>query len=94
MTDSAGHVSSVHFTADGKVQGLPGHKAYQVNTDFEGPFHDFDSVFLDIYQKAQDELAFAMNGDTIRLYTLHDDTSTYKRQRGRLRYMLIRQSRN
>ncbi len=94
MTDSADHISSVHFTADGKVQGLPGHKAYQVNTDFEGPFHELDTVFLDIYQKTQEELAFTTNGDTIRLYTVHDDTTTYKRQRGRLRYTLIRKSRN
>ncbi|MET4075593.1 hypothetical protein [Hymenobacter sp. UYCo722] len=94
MTDSAGHVSSVHFTADGNVQGLPGHKTYQVNTDFEGPFHELDTVFLDIYQKTQYELAFATNGDTVRLYAVHDDTATYKRQRGRLRYTLIRKSRN
>lgn len=94
MIDSAGHTSSVHFTADGKVKGLPRHTAYQVNTDFEGPFHELDTVFLDIYQKTQEKLAFATNGDTIRLYAVHDDTTTYKRQRGRLRYTLVRQSRN
>jgi hypothetical protein len=94
MTDSAGHISFVHFTADGKMQGLPEHKAYQVNTDFEGPFHELDTVLLDIHQKTQDELAFATNGDTTRLYTVHDDTTTYKRQRRRLRYTLIRKSRN
>ncbi|MFC6223470.1 hypothetical protein ACFP2F_09475 [Hymenobacter artigasi] len=94
MNDSTGRVSSVHFTADGNVQGLPGYKTYQVNTDFEGPFHELDTVFLDIYKKTQAEFAFAANGDTIRLYTVHDDTTTYKRQRGRLRYTLIRKSRN
>ena len=94
MTDSTGHVSSVHFTADGNVQGLPGHKAYQVNTDFEGPFQELDTVFLDIYKKTQAKFAFAANGDTIRLYTVHDDTTTYKHQRGHLRYTLVRKSRN
>jgi hypothetical protein len=94
MTDSAGRVSSVHFAADGQLQGLPGHKTYQVNTDFEGPFHEFDTIFLDIYQQTQEELAFATSGNTIRLYTVYDDTTTYKRQRGPLRYTLIRQSRN
>ena len=94
MTDSASHVSSVHFTPDGNVQGLPGHKTYQVNTDFEGPFKELNTVFLDIDKKTQNELAFAINGDTIRLYTVHDDTTTYKRQRGHLRYTLVRQSRN
>ena len=94
MTDSTGNVSSVHFTADGNVQGLPGHKTYQVNTDFKGPFHELDTVFLDIYKKMQNEFVFATNGDTIRLYTVHDDTTTYKRQRGHLRYTLVRRSRN
>ena len=94
ITDSVGHVSSVHFTPNGNVQGLPRHKAYQINTDFEGPLHELDTVFLDIYQKTQEELAFATNGDTIRLYTVHNDTTAYKRQRGHLRYTLVRQSRN
>lgn len=92
LTDSVGHNSSVRFTKDGNVQGLQGHQTYQVNTDFEGPFHELDTVFFDIYQKTQHELAFTTNGDTIRLYTVHDDTTTYKRQRGRLCYTLIRQS--
>ena len=92
LTDSVGHNSSVRFTEDGNVQGLQGHQTYEVNTDFEGPFHELDTVFLDIYQKTQQVLAFTTNGDTVRLYTVHDDTITYKRQRGRLCYTLIRQS--
>ncbi|WP_035561751.1 hypothetical protein [Hymenobacter sp. IS2118] len=94
MTDSAGLISSAHFTPSGNVKGLPSHKSYEVNTDFTGPFHEFDTVFLDIYQKSQEELAFATKGDTIRLFAVHDDTTSYERQRGHLRYTLIRQSRN
>ena len=94
IIDSVGHASSVHFTANGNVQGLPRHKTYQINTDFEGPLHELDTVFLDIYQKTQEELAFVTNGDTVRLYTVHDDTTTSERQRGHLCYTLVRQSRN
>ena len=92
MTDSAGHECTVRFASDGTLQGFQRYRKYQVNTDFEGPFHEFDTVFFDIYQKTQHELAFAINGDTIRLYTVHDDTATYKRQRGHLCYTLIRKS--
>ena len=94
LTDSVGHNSSVRFTANGNVQGLQGYQMYEVNTDFEGPFHELDTVCLDVFKKTQRNLAFELSGDTIRLYTVRDDTTTYKRQRGRLCYTLIRQSKN
>ena len=92
VTDSAGHVYPVRLLATGQVQGWPGYRMYQVNTDFVGPFHELDTVFFNINQKTQQEWAFARQGDTLRLYAVHDDTVTYKRQRGRLCYTLIRQS--
>ena len=92
VTDSAGHVYPVRLLATGQVQGWPGYRMYQVNTDFVGPFHELDTVFFNINQKTQQEWAFARQGDTLRLYAVHDDTVTHKRQRGRLCYTLIRQS--
>ena len=92
VTDSVGHAYPVRLLATGQIQGWPGYRMYQVNTDFVGPFHEFDTVLFNINQKTQQEWAFAKQGDTLRLYAVHDDTVTYKRQRGRLCYTLIRQS--
>jgi hypothetical protein len=92
VTDSAGHTYPVRMLASGQLQGWPGSSVYQVNMDFVGPFHELDTVFFDINQKTQQEWAFTKQGDTLRLYAVHDDTVTYKRQRGRLCYTLVRQS--
>ena len=90
--DSTGNEFPVRFTNTGQVKGIPGIKTYQVNTDFEGPFHELDAVFFDIYQKNQQQLAFEIHRDTIRLYGVLDDTTLYKRTRGRLRYTLVKQT--
>lgn len=92
VTDSTGRTYPVRLLATGQVQGWPGCSSYQVNIDFVGPFHELDTVFFDINQQTQQEWAFTKQGDTVRLYAVHDDTVTYKRQRGRLCYTLIRQS--
>jgi hypothetical protein len=92
VTDSAGHTYPVRLLASGQLQGWPGYSVYQVNTDFVGPFHELDTVFFDLNQQTQHEWAFTKQGDTVRLYAVHDDTVTYKRQRGRLCYTLVRQS--
>ncbi|RZK30631.1 MAG: hypothetical protein EOO61_19030 [Hymenobacter sp.] len=92
VTDSTGHTYPVRLLVTGQVQGWPGYSMYQVNTDFVGPFHELDTVFFDINQKTQQEWAFIRQGDTVRLYAVQDDTVTYKRQRGRLCYTLVRQS--
>lgn len=89
MIDSTGHTSVVRFTPIGRVYGWPASRTYQVNMDFTGPFHELNSVFIDIYQENQREFVFGVNGDTIRFYRMHDDTITYKRQRGCLCYTLI-----
>lgn len=91
VTDSTGHISSIRFTKTGQLQGWPSYKSYQVNTDFVGPFHELDAVFFDINQKNHREMVFITNGDTVKLYDLHDDTTTYKRRRTRLCYTLVRQ---
>lgn len=93
VTDSTGHTYPVRLLATGQIQGWPGYRAYQVNTDFVGPFHELDTVFFELYQKTQREWAFTRQGDTLRLYAVQDDTATYKRQLGRLCYTLIRQRR-
>ena len=90
VTDSTGHSSTVRFRETGQLQGWPTYKTYLVNIDFVGPFHELDAIFFDINQKSQRELAIAINGDTIRMYAVQDDTTTYKRRRGRLCYTLIR----
>jgi hypothetical protein len=92
VTDSTGHTYPVRMLASGQLQGWPGYSAYQVNTDFVGPFRELDTVFFDLNQQTQHEWAFTKQGDTVRLYAVHDDTVTYKRQRGRLCYTLVRQS--
>jgi hypothetical protein len=92
VTDSAGHTYPVRMLASGRLQGWPGYRMYQVNTDFVGPFHELDTVFFDINQETQQEWAYTKQGDTVRLYAVHDNTVTYQRQRGRLCYTLVRQS--
>lgn len=92
VTDSTGHTYPVRLLATGQVQGWPGYSSYEVNTDFVGPFHELDTVFFNLNQKTQQEWAFIRQGDTVRLYAVQDDTVTYKRQRGRLCYTLVRQS--
>jgi hypothetical protein len=92
VTDSTGHTYPVRLLATGQVQGWPGYSRYEVNTDFIGPFHELDTVFFDINQQTQQEWVFTKQGDIVRLYAVHDDTVTYKRQRGRLCYTLVRQS--
>lgn len=91
VLDSKGSPHAVRLWPTGQVQGWPGFHTYQVTTDFEGPFRELDAVIFDMHQKSQREYAFEIRGDTIRLYTVRDDTTTYERQRGRLSHTLVRQ---
>ena len=91
-TDSAGNASVVRFTAEGQVVGLPAHRRYWVNFDFVGPFKEYDFVVFDHGQPAEEVLAFVSRGDTLCLYRVLDDTATYKRRLGNLRFTLVRQN--
>ena len=89
-TDSTGTVYTVRFSPEGAVTGMPGHRRYWVNFDFEGPFQEYDYVVFDESQPQKEVLAFTTHGDTVRLYRVIDDTTVYKRRLGKLRLSLVR----
>ncbi|OON70027.1 hypothetical protein B0919_04575 [Hymenobacter sp. CRA2] len=89
--DSLARPYSVRFDATGQVSGLPGARTYAVQYDFTGPYLNLDYLTLNAASKQPRQLTYRFHGDTLRLYRVQEDTSTFELRPGALRYTLIRQ---
>ena len=73
--DSTGKALQVVFEPDGKVKGLKDIQKYTVNIGFGGgPETGEDMFFFNIYKQQQD-IAYRIKQDTLKLYTLRSDSS-------------------
>ena len=93
-TDFAGRAARLQFTADGYVRGIPGVHTYQVQTDFAVSIeNNLDHIFLDIYEKRQQRLAYTFRADSLYLHetkTVLGTDSISELQNARLLYRLVR----
>lgn len=88
--DSTGRPLRVLFTTDGHVRGLGSHTRYQPQFDFTGPYSNQDYLMLDAHTPRRQDLIYAFQADTLRLYQLRQDTTEFKNRPGRLLYTLVR----
>lgn len=90
LTDSTGKARTVTLTPDGRLVGFADFQRYRAQSDFTGPYNNLDYLVLQKAQARQLTLAYRINRDTLRLYAVQKDSSTYEMRRATQRYQLVR----
>ncbi|GAA4332501.1 hypothetical protein GCM10023149_38810 [Mucilaginibacter gynuensis] len=91
LNDSLNVHNKVHFTTDGKVNGLSNFELYNLQTDFNsGPMNNMDEIAFDEYKKNQANFIFLINRDTLNIYETLANADSSELVLGTLKYKLVR----
>lgn len=92
MTDSAGTVSKVSFSADGKVTGFLNASDYYINIDLNDDVMDnLDEIIFDPMQnKARLSYTYKIVADTLKLYSIQANADSTEAILDKLKYTLVR----
>jgi len=97
LTDSAGRVSKINFTNDGKVSGFFNFSEYNIDFDLNNePMDNLDMIFFrDKKRTAKNvshgDYSFKFSADTLSLYDTHPNADSTELILGKRIYKLVKQ---
>lgn len=92
ITDTDGHISTIHFTSDGELSGLRNFTKYFVLCDFiAAGENSLDQIFFEDSNQKRTWFNYSIAGNIIKLYD-YKENDDQRLKRGHLKYTLVKES--